>query len=149
MTVNAVSNTSTAAETSANAITKASGTLDQNDFLKLLVAQMQFQDPLNPKSNTDMAAQMAQFTALQQSTEMSSSLSMLQANGLIGSNVKVQIDSNTSTSGLVTGVTMDKGVPMVTVGGTNYKVSQITSITPPVTTTATAAATNTGSTTTN
>jgi len=149
MTVNAVSNTSTAAETSANAITKASGTLDQNDFLKLLVAQMQFQDPLNPKSNTDMAAQMAQFTALQQSTEMSSSLSMLQANGLIGSNVKVQIDSNTSTSGLVTGVTMDKGVPMVTVGGTNYKVSQITSITPPVTTPATAAATNTGSTTTN
>ena len=149
MTVNAVSNTSTAAETSANAITKASGTLDQNDFLKLLVAQMQFQDPLNPKSNTDMAAQMAQFTALQQSTEMSSSLSMLQANGLIGSNVKVQIDSNTSTSGLVTGVTMDKGVPMVTVGGTNYKVSQITSITPPVTPTATAAATNTGGTTTN
>src|SRR5258708_40267194 len=65
--------------------------LTQNDFLKLLVAQMSAQDPLNPQSNTDFAAQMAQFSALQTSQATQGDMSLLQAsqqvqqaNGLIG-----------------------------------------------------------------
>ena len=108
----------------------ANATLNQNDFLKLLVTQIQFQDPLNPKSNTDMAAQMAQFTSLSQASETSSSLAMLQANSLIGSTVTVRIDSKTSASGLVAGVTVVNGKPQILIDGKNYNLSQVTSVRP-------------------
>ncbi len=62
--------------TSSDTVTGAQQTLTQNNFLQLLVAQMENQDPMNPQSDTDMAAQMAQFTSLTQANQMSSSLSM-------------------------------------------------------------------------
>lgn len=111
--------------------------LTQNDFLQLLVAQMQNQDPMNPQSDTDMAAQMAQFTSLTQATNMSSSLSMLQANSLIGSTVTIQTDSRGDiTSGVVqsvqAGAAASNGVPQIVVNGTAYNVSQVLSVTPTV-----------------
>jgi flagellar basal-body rod modification protein FlgD len=45
---------------------EASGELGQDSFLKLLVAQMQHQDPLNPQGNEEFIAQLAQFTSLEQ-----------------------------------------------------------------------------------
>ena len=128
----------------------ANSKLGQNDFLKLLVSQIQYQDPLNPKSNTDMAAQMAQFTSLQQATDTSSSLAMIQANSLIGSSVTVQIDSKNSTSGLVSGVTLVNGQPQILINGQHYQMSQVTLVQPSLGTTNTAgtntnsAGTNTG-----
>ncbi len=104
---------------------------------------MQYQNPLNPQSNTDMAAQLAQFTALAQSSASSSSLAMLQANSLIGSTVSIQIDSNHSASGTVTGVTMVSGSPQVVVHtdsattSGNYNLNQVTSVTPPAAATST------------
>ena len=117
---------------SAAQLTGSSQTLNQNDFLTLLVKQIQFQDPLNPKSNTDMAAQMAQFTALQQSSQMSASLSMLQANSLVGSTVTVQADpnSNAVATGLVSGVSMENGTPQIIINGLGYKLSQLLSVMP-------------------
>jgi flagellar basal-body rod modification protein FlgD len=117
---------------SAAQLTGSSQTLNQNDFLQLLVKQIQFQDPLNPKSNTDMAAQMAQFTSLQQASQMSSSLSMLQANSLVGSTVVVQADptSNAVATGVVSGVTMDNGTPQIIINGLAYKLSQLLSVMP-------------------
>ena len=112
----------------------ANSTLNQNDFLKLLVSQIQYQDPLNPKSNTDMAAQMAQFTSLSQATASSSSLSMIQANSLIGSQVTVQVDSKNSTSGLVSGVTLVNGQPQILINGANYTLNQVTAVRPMPTT---------------
>jgi len=49
-------------------------TLGKNDFMKLLLAQMQNQDPLNPTDNTEFVAQLAQFSSLEQMTEMNSNL---------------------------------------------------------------------------
>ena len=54
--------------------TSAKTTLDQADFLKLMTAQMNNQDPFNPVDNTQMVAQMAQFSSLAGITEMSSTL---------------------------------------------------------------------------
>lgn len=144
-----VSSISTAANTGAAAaldtMTNTSQTLNQNDFLKLLVAQMQYQDPMNPQSDTQMAAQMAQFTALQQSSQMSSSLSMMQANSLVGSTVTVQVDSQTTASGVVQGMIMNNGSPQVIVNGQDYGLSQVLTVTPPAaqTTTATGQTTTT------
>ena len=120
----------------------AQQTLTQNDFLKLLVAQMENQDPMSPQSDTDMAAQMAQFTSLTQSTAMSGSLSALQANSLIGSTVTVQTDSTgDTTSGVVTSVALgaasSDGTPQILINGTAYDLSSVVSVTPTVTTPAT------------
>jgi len=53
--------------------------LDQGDFLKLLTVQMQQQDPFNPVDNTQMLAQMAQFSSLAGISEMGSTLSSIAA----------------------------------------------------------------------
>jgi flagellar basal-body rod modification protein FlgD len=130
---NVSSVSSSAASNPANttdSIANPSQTLNQNDFLQLLVAQIQYQDPMNPKSDTDMAAQMAQFTALQQASQSTSSLAMMQANSLVGTTVTLQVESQTSTSGVVSGVVLNNGVPQINVNGQNYALSQVTSVTP-------------------
>jgi flagellar basal-body rod modification protein FlgD len=123
----------------------ASSTLTQADFMKLLVTQMTSQDPLNPESDTDFAAQLAQFSSLQEATTMAGSMSTMQASALIGSTVEVSSSTNggQDTTGVVTGVDMSSGSPEIQVNGQLYGLSQILSITP---TQSTAAAT-TGATT--
>lgn len=120
---------------SSDSVSGPQQTLSQNDFLQLLVAQMENQDPLQPQSDTEMASQMAQFTSLSQTSAMSSSLSMMQANSLIGSTVTVQIpDSQNTASGVVTAVNLgaqsSDGTPQVVVNGTAYDLSQVLSVTP-------------------
>lgn len=125
-----------------NPLAGKSKSLDQNDFLKLLVTQIQFQNPLNPKSDTDMAAQMAQFTALQQATQSSSSLQMMQASSLIGTNVQLDTD-DLLKSGTVTGIKMENGKPKILVNGFEYNLNQILSVAAaPVLTTTNNTATN-------
>lgn len=113
-------------------------TLTQNDFLQLLVAQMENQDPLQPQSDTQMAAQMAQFTSLSQTSAMSSSLSMMQASSLIGSTVTVQLpNSQNTTSGVVQsvliGAASSDGTPQVVINGTAYDLNQVLAVTPTTT----------------
>ncbi len=123
---------------------KSQQTLTQKDFLQLLVTQMQNQDPLNPQSDTEMAAQMAQFTSLQQTSAMSSSLAMMQANSLVGSTVDLKIDSNMVETGVVDGVVMENGTPQIAVNGVTYDVSQVISVSPTIVTSATNTTTSTG-----
>jgi flagellar basal-body rod modification protein FlgD len=52
---------------------------DQNMFLQLLVAQLKNQDPENPADGTQFVTQLAQFTTLEQSTQMTSDLDALRA----------------------------------------------------------------------
>src|SRR5450631_802767 len=124
----AATSAATSGAMSNDSVSGAQQTLNQRDFLQLLVAQMQNQDPLNPQSNTDMAAQMAQFTALTQSSAMSSSLSMLQANSLIGSTVTLQLDSKTTANGVVEGVILNGGTPQIIVNGSTYDLKQVVAV---------------------
>jgi flagellar basal-body rod modification protein FlgD len=61
--------------------------LGKDAFLKILTAQMANQDPLQPTSDTEFIAQMAQFSALEQMQNMNSSMSAQYAYNLIGADV--------------------------------------------------------------
>jgi flagellar basal-body rod modification protein FlgD len=116
---------------SASAGTNPSQTLDQADFLNLLVTQMTSQDPLNPESDTDFAAQLAQFSSLQESQEMEGDLANIQATGLIGQTVSATPSGGGSAiSGVVTSVQISSGTPEITINGQTYDLSQVTAITP-------------------
>jgi flagellar basal-body rod modification protein FlgD len=125
---------STAAITN-SATPTGSSTLNQADFLKLLVTQMTSQDPLNPQSDTAFAAQLAQFSALQQSQTMTTDMQALQANSLIGRTVNVvsTTDSTQQANGVVSGVQISSGTPQVLVNGKLYGMNQIIAITPTAT----------------
>jgi flagellar basal-body rod modification protein FlgD len=105
-------------------------TLTQNDFLQLLVAQLSQQDPMDPVSDTDFAAQMAQFSALQENQAMQQNMSGIQAAGLLGGTVTVQPGQGSPITGVVSEVTYSAGVPSIIVNGNSYTLSQILSVSP-------------------
>ena len=109
--------------------------LNQVDFLKLLVAQLSAQDPMNPVSNTDFAAQMAQFSTLQATQTMQKNLAgleasqaVLQANSLLGRTVQVQSASGVTASGVVSAVTIQAGTPSIVVNGQPYNLGSVLSV---------------------
>jgi flagellar basal-body rod modification protein FlgD len=113
--------------------------LDQQDFLKLLVVQMTTQDPLSPKTDAEFLGQMATFASLEQTRTLVQDLGILRAdqelmkaNALIGRAVEVDLDEKTRAFGIVTGVEMRQGRPMVIVGGERYDLGQLHEITLPV-----------------
>ena len=133
-----------ASATTASSSSTANSTLNQADFLKLLVTQMTSQDPLNPTSDTAFAAQLAQFSSLQEATTMAGNMATMQASSLIGATVSVEsaTNSNQETTGVVSAVDMSSGSPEIQVNGQLYALSQILSISP----TQPTAATTTGAT---
>jgi flagellar basal-body rod modification protein FlgD len=113
-------------------------TLDQDDFLKLLVAQMTTQDPLNPTGDLQMIAQMAQFTTLEQSKAMQSDISelrsqqeLLQANSLLGRSVEIDQGNLPVVKGEVTAVHLVEGTPKLVVNDRLYDLGSLLSIAPP------------------
>lgn len=82
-------------------------TLDKDDFLKLLVTQLSHQDPTQPMEDREFIAQMAQFTALEQITNLNKEFSSVarliatsQAIGLLGKTVEIA-DGDTLVRGSV------------------------------------------------
>ncbi len=73
--INAASGVTT--DTAATAQNKKSETLGQEQFLKLFVTQLQNQDPLNPQDATEMSSQLAQYSQLEQLTNMNRSMKTL------------------------------------------------------------------------
>ena len=114
----------------------SSQTLTEADFLNLLVTQMSSQDPLNPESDTDFAAQLAQFSSLQETQTMTTNLQTIQATGLIGQTVTATPSTGSgSVSGVVTAVQISSGTPEIIINVTSYHLIQITAVTPTSTTT--------------
>ena len=69
----------TSAASKVPTVTKPAGSMDQNDFLKLMTTQLTTQDPFNPVDNTQMVAQMAQFSQVAGIAEMNKSLANISA----------------------------------------------------------------------
>lgn len=111
--------------------------LGQQDFLKLLATQMTSQDPLNPQADTQFIAQMAQFSALENSKSMQDELAqmradqnLMHANSLLGKTVALQVDEDITAEGTVSAVQIEAGTPKLIVNGQEYELSQVLTITP-------------------
>lgn len=106
---------------SPSATTQSTSGLGKDDFLKILVAQLQNQDPTQPMDDTQFISQMAQFSSLEQMQQLNATYSYSQAYSLLGKNVSAQVtDSNglpKTVSGTVSGVTTVSGVPYLNVNG--------------------------------
>ncbi|MBV9131824.1 MAG: hypothetical protein JO318_03960, partial [Chloroflexi bacterium] len=114
-------------------------TLGQNDFLKLLLAEMQNQDPSKPMDDSQTIAQMAQFSALQATQQLQQTIqqsnnvqSIFQAGSMIGKYVQAAQPDGTNVSGAVTGVdfTSTNGVmtPQLVVNNTDIDYSTIVKV---------------------
>jgi len=109
--------------------------LGQNEFLKLLVTQMQNQDPMKPVSDTEFIAQMAQFSSLEQTKMMSADITklrqgndFLQATNLLGKEVRLNLGNMEFTKGIVTDLNVKDGEARIIVGDKTYTLDQVTSV---------------------
>lgn len=90
--------------------------------MKILLTQLQYQDPLKPMDNQQFMAQMAQFTSLEQTQQMNDKLSTLISNqaslqsvGLIGRTVDFSAASGATLTGQVTAISLATDSPEMTV----------------------------------
>jgi len=115
--------------------------LGKDAFLQLLVLQMKSQDPLNPMDNTDMIAQLAQFSALEAQTNLNESFETLSGNvdqlnfisgaQLLGRTVTgVDVDGEILT-GVVDSVHLDGSLVMLNVDGKLMSMANVYSVTSP------------------
>ena len=99
--------------------------MGKDQFLKLFVAQMQHQDPMNPMQDQDFMGQMASFSTLEQVTNLASANEAIAANlqlsqsvGLIGRTVTWTDEADATHTGVVEKVSQKDGLPVLTVSGT-------------------------------
>lgn len=111
----------------------ASQELGKDDFLTLLITQLANQDPMAPMENTEFIAQMAQFSSLEQMTNMSTGfaqlttmLSSTEALSTVGKTVDVTVGDHTIT-GTVEAATRGES-PLVVVNGNTYSMEQVQKI---------------------
>lgn len=104
-------------------------------FLKLLVAQLKYQDPLEPQKDTAFVTQMAQMSSLQQMQQMNASLQNAQAFDMIGKEIYAEVfdkDTHMTTpfAGIVDSVFIKDGIPYVVVGNQAINIADVKQVFP-------------------
>ncbi len=112
---------------------KVGGELGKDAFMKLLVTQMQYQDPLNPNSNTEYIAQLTTFSQLEQMQNVAKTTTNSQAFSLVGKTVTVKTDSTTKdTPRYVTGkvdfVYISGSFTKLSIDGKLYSIDQLDTV---------------------
>lgn len=137
-TVNYVGSTQSAGYTSGASASKSVGgnALSGDDFMLLLLAQLQHQNPLEPMDETTMMGQITQLNSLQELQKISSAIEnaskssrLTEAAALIGKNVTYTTTDGKSHSGIVTGVSLLGGETILYVGDKMVPQSSVTSVT--------------------
>lgn len=111
--------------------------LNSYDFLKLFTAQLEYQNPMEPMSNSELMQQVGQMTNIQMISDMTSKLSttldgnsMLQASTMIGKVIEFPLEDGTMGADLVTEAKMDNEgkVTVTTLSGLSVGLSSIRGI---------------------
>lgn len=114
-------------------------TLGKDDFLKLLITQLRYQDPLEPVDDKEFIAQLAQFSSLEQMQNLSTTMNTMmetqqkltalgQATNMIGKFVELFTNDGESLYGKVSGVQFMNGWPELVVNGRTYDFTEVISI---------------------
>jgi flagellar basal-body rod modification protein FlgD len=122
--------------TAATTTTKTTTNTDDKDmFLKLLIAQMKYQDPSNPTDPSQYMSQMAQFTQVEKLEDVANSQAsalttsqMATAVSMVGSKVEFGAGDD-AASGTVNAVTVIDGVPQLLVGTQKVALTDVTKVT--------------------
>jgi flagellar basal-body rod modification protein FlgD len=109
-----------------------SNELGQESFMKLLVAQLKYQDPSNPSDGTQFLAQTAQFTMVEKLSDLAASQQQLVsaqlqfgASNLVGKTVSYTGTDGRTATGVVTAATISGSNPTVKVGNTDVPLSSV------------------------
>ena len=106
--------------------------LGKDAFLQLLVAQMKYQDPLEPTSNTEYISQFATFSELEQMQNMSATLELSRASSLVGQTVLMKITDSTGRQTTVQGnvdyVVYENGKAYLSIGGELYSMDDLDTV---------------------
>lgn len=106
--------------------------LGKDDFMKLLVTQMQYQDPLNPQADTDFIAQLAQFSSLEQMQNMNTTNTNSQAFSLVGKEVIVENTNGKGETSQVQGtvdyVTVRNGKAYLSIQDELYSIDNLVTV---------------------
>lgn len=116
--------------------------MDQEDFIKLFLSELNFQDPLEPVDNKEFLAQMAQFANIEQTRQSSENIENLvllnstqQSVGLLGKNVQIIVDNRALAGEVIAVNFQNDGAALtlkLTTGSiiTDIKMSQISLVQP-------------------
>ena len=109
--------------------------LDKDAFLQLLVAQMKYQDPLEPTSNTEYISQFATFSELEQMQNMSASMDLFRASSLVGQTVLLKVTDSegreTTVQGNVDYVVYERNKAYLSVNGDLYSMDDLDTVADP------------------
>lgn len=115
----------------ANQVSPTNG-YDKDAFLQLLVAQMKYQDPLEPTENTEYISQYATFSQVEQLQNMAGSMDLYRASGMVGQTVQITTKGadgeDKFVEGVVDYVKYESGKAYVAVGGELFSSSDVTAI---------------------
>ncbi len=108
----------------------------KEDFLRLFVAQLKAQNPLNPQEGHEFIAQLAQFTSLEQLMNLNTSFSdmlkfqqLLGGGELIGKNASyIGTGSDGNPQGVISAIKINDGAISAVIGGEEVPISNITGI---------------------
>ena len=108
------------------------GNMGKDEFLQLLVAQMQYQDPLEPMDNTQYVSQLATFSQLEELQNVESAVQDMQASSLLGKQVTMVTTNSsgreTEVSGYVDYITQDNGTTKLGINGNLYSVDDLRTV---------------------
>jgi len=112
--------------TTGTTFTNPNDNLGENDFLKLMMDQLKNQDPLNPSDPTQYMAELANFSSLEQQTQIAQSTASAatqqastSALGLLGHTVSYKDASGVTQTGTVSKVDFTSSGPALTIGTTS------------------------------